>query len=161
MGGDTGCSVGGGAGGGSGVGVESGSSRIQALRLSETPRSMSSLSPRSSLSSLSPPCSPLVTDTSFLSGETFTGQTGPGGLSLDLELHSRLAELELSLDSQKQRQEEHGGSRGLEEKQNHNITLGEEVKGEQESFVPLFCVFFIQNGHTLQLIIFTVEMPVH
>ncbi|KAL7389860.1 hypothetical protein ABVT39_011192 [Epinephelus coioides] len=128
VGGDVGCSAGGGAGGGGGVGVESGSSRIQALRLSETPRSMSSLSPRSSLSSLSPPCSPMVTDTSFLSGETFTGQTGPGGLSLDLELHSRLAELELSLDSQEQRQEELGGPGGLEEKQNHNTTLGEEVK---------------------------------
>ncbi|KAM9348295.1 protein KIBRA [Symphorus nematophorus] len=126
VGGDTGCSAGGGAEGG--VGVESGSSRIQALRLSETPRSMSSLSPRSSLSSLSPPCSPLVTDTSFLSGETFAGQTGPSGLSLDLELHSRLAELELSLDSQEQLQEEHGGSRRLEEKQNHKNTLGEEVK---------------------------------
>uniref|UniRef100_A0AAQ5ZKE5 WW domain-containing protein n=1 Tax=Amphiprion ocellaris TaxID=80972 RepID=A0AAQ5ZKE5_AMPOC len=71
------------------------SGRIQALRLSETPRSMSSLSPRSSLSSLSPPCSPLVTDTTFLSGEAFASQTGPGGLGLDLELHSRLAELEL------------------------------------------------------------------
>nr|XP_046265711.1 protein KIBRA [Scatophagus argus] len=127
VGGDTGCSAGGGAGGG-GVGVESGSSRIQALRLSETPRSMSSLSPRSSLSSLSPPCSPLVTDTSFLSGETFAGQTGPGELSLDLELHSRLAELELSLGSQDQLQGEHGGSRGLEEKQNHKNTLGEEAK---------------------------------
>ncbi|CAJ1063319.1 protein KIBRA [Xyrichtys novacula] len=125
--GRAGDTAGGGAGGG-GVGVESGSSRIQALRLSETPRSMSSLSPRSSLSSLSPPCSPLVTDTSFLSGETFAGQTGPGGLSLDLELHSRLAELELSLDSQDVRQGEHRGHRGLEEKQNHNMTLGEEVK---------------------------------
>ena len=131
VGGDVACSAGGGAGGG----VES--SRIQALRLSETPRSMSSLSPRSSLSSLSPPCSPLVTDTSFLSGETFTGQTGPGGLSLDLELQSRLAELELSLDSQEQLQEEHRGPRGLEEKQNHKNTLGEEVKGKQE--LHLFC----------------------
>lgn len=128
LGGDAGCPAGGGAGGGGVSGAESGSSRIQALRLSETPRSMNSLSPRSSLSSLSPPCSPLVTDTTFLSGETFTGQTGPSGLSLDLELHSRLAELELNLDSQEQRQEEHGGPRGLEEKQNHNTTLGEEVK---------------------------------
>ncbi|XP_070838609.1 protein KIBRA [Chaetodon trifascialis] len=127
-GGEAGCSAGGGAGGGGGVGVELGSSRIQALRLSETPHSMSSLSPRSSLSSLSPPCSPLVTDTSFLSGETFAGQTGPGGLSLDLELHSRLAELELSLDSQEQLREEHRGSRGLEDKRNHNNRLGEEVK---------------------------------
>ncbi|XP_072230630.1 protein KIBRA [Leuresthes tenuis] len=101
--GDAGCS---------GVGAESGSSRIQALRLSETPRSMSSLSPRSSLSSLSPPCSPLVTDTSFLSGETFVGQAGSGGLGMDLQ--SRLAELEL--DSAEQREER----RGLEEKQNHN-----------------------------------------
>uniref|UniRef100_A0A8C9WWA2 WW and C2 domain containing 1 n=1 Tax=Sander lucioperca TaxID=283035 RepID=A0A8C9WWA2_SANLU len=95
----------------------------------ETPRSMSSLSPRSSLSSLSPPCSPLVTDSNFLSGETFTGQTGPGGLGLDLELHSRLAELELSLDCEEQRHEEHRGPAGLGEKQNHNTTLGEEVKG--------------------------------
>uniref|UniRef100_A0A8C2ZFR8 WW and C2 domain containing 1 n=1 Tax=Cyclopterus lumpus TaxID=8103 RepID=A0A8C2ZFR8_CYCLU len=110
------------------VTAESGSSRIQALKLSETPLSMSSLSPRSSLSSLSPPCSPLVTDTSFLPGETFTGQMEPGGLSLDLELHSRLAELELSLDSrEQQRQKEH---RRLEEKQNHDdVALGEEVKG--------------------------------
>ncbi|XP_023117015.1 protein KIBRA [Amphiprion ocellaris] len=124
VGGDAGSSAGGGPGGN--VGVESGSSRIQALRLSETPRSMSSLSPRSSLSSLSPPCSPLVTDTTFLSGEAFASQTGPGGLGLDLELHSRLAELELGLDSEEQQQEEHGGSGGLEEKQ--NTTLGEEVK---------------------------------
>lgn len=129
-GGDVACpAAGGGVGGGAGgVGAESG--RIQALRLSETPRSMSSLSPRSSLSSLSPPCSPLVTDASFLSGEAFAGQTGPEGLSLDLELHSRLAELELSQDSQEQaeEEEEHGRSR-LEEKQNHNSSLGEEVKG--------------------------------
>ncbi|KAG7217169.1 hypothetical protein INR49_027710 [Caranx melampygus] len=130
VGGDVGSSAGGNTGGG-GMGVEIGSSRIQALRLSETPRSMSSLSPRSSLSSLSPPCSPLVTDTSFLSGETFAGQTGPGGLGLDLELHSRLAELELSLDSQEQRQDR--GPGGLEEKQNLNTTLGEEVKGKQEA----------------------------
>ncbi|XP_034463378.1 protein KIBRA [Hippoglossus hippoglossus] len=122
-GGDTGSSAGGSAGGG---GAELGPSRIQALRLSETPRSMSSLSPRSSLSSLSPPCSPLVTDTSFLSGETFAGQTGPGGLGLDLELHSRLTELELSLDAQEQRQDE--GSGGLEGKQNVNTSLSGDVK---------------------------------
>lgn len=92
---------------------------------------MSSLSPRSSLSSLSPPCSPLVTDASFLSGDTFTDPTGPGGLSLDIELHSRLAELELSLDAQ----EQHGGPRTLQEKQDHHSALGEEVKGKQEAFV--------------------------
>uniref|UniRef100_A0A7N6F6Z2 WW and C2 domain containing 1 n=1 Tax=Anabas testudineus TaxID=64144 RepID=A0A7N6F6Z2_ANATE len=121
------------------VTVESGSSRIQALRLSETPRSMSSLSPRSSLSSLSPPCSPLVTDTSFLS-ETFTGQTGPDGLGLDLELHSRLAELELSLGCQGQQQEQHCGPGGLEEKQNLNTTLNEEVKGKRKSFTSSSCL---------------------
>lgn len=136
------------------MGFESGSSRIQALRLSETPRSMSSLSPRSSLSSLSPPCSPLVTDTSFLSGETFVGQTGPGGLSLDLELHSRLAELELSLDSHEQLQEEHGGPRGLEEKQNHKNTLGEEVKGKQEALFIL-CFLYLKCSHFN----FTAERP--
>ncbi|XP_053297159.1 protein KIBRA [Pleuronectes platessa] len=122
-GGATRSPAGGGAGGG---GAEPGSTRIQALRLSETPRSMSSLSPRSSLSSLSPPCSPLVTDTSFLSGETFTGQTGPGGLGLDLELHSRLTELELSLDAQEQRQDESSG--GREEKQNVTTSLSGDVK---------------------------------
>ncbi|XP_068600281.1 protein KIBRA [Brachionichthys hirsutus] len=112
----------GGAGGG--AGVEAGSSRNQALRLSETPRSMSSLSPRSSLSSLSPPCSPLVTDASFL----FAGQSEPGSPSLDLELHSRLAELQLGLDSQEQVQ---GGPRALEE--NHKNPQGEEAEGKRLS----------------------------
>ncbi|XP_028906646.1 protein KIBRA [Ornithorhynchus anatinus] len=46
-------------------------SRLQALRsLSGTPKSMTSLSPRSSLSSPSPPCSPLVVD-SLLPGDAF------------------------------------------------------------------------------------------
>uniref|UniRef100_A0A4W5NGG1 WW and C2 domain containing 1 n=1 Tax=Hucho hucho TaxID=62062 RepID=A0A4W5NGG1_9TELE len=71
--------------------------RLQALRLSETPRSISSLSPRSSMSSLLPPCSPLVTDSIFLSGERFAGSGGPGG-GLDREQHSRLTELGLGLD---------------------------------------------------------------
>nr|XP_033783203.1 protein KIBRA [Geotrypetes seraphini] len=45
--------------------------RIQLLRsLSGTPKSMTSLSPRSSLSSPSPPCSPLVIDP-FLTGDAF------------------------------------------------------------------------------------------
>ncbi|XP_034033747.1 protein KIBRA [Thalassophryne amazonica] len=126
LGGDAGSSS---AGGVAGVEVEPGSSRIQALRLSETPHSMSSLSPRSSISSLSPPCSPLVTDTSFLSGDGFTGQTQPAELGLELEIHSRLAELELGLDSQEQQQEEERDSRqGLKAKNNHNATLGEEVR---------------------------------
>ncbi|XP_019724585.1 protein KIBRA isoform X3 [Hippocampus comes] len=111
--------------------VDVGASRIQALRLSETPHSMSSLSPRSSLSSLSPPCSPLVTDSTFLSGEPFGGQAGPGGVSLDLELQSRLAELDLRLDSQEQRQGEHGAPVGLEEKQTRHGMLAEEVKAPE------------------------------
>ncbi|XP_012695571.2 protein KIBRA [Clupea harengus] len=72
--------------------------RAQGLRVSETPRSMTSLSPRSSLSSLSPPCSPLVTDASFLSGEVFgSSVSGPAHtpLGLDAELQSRLSELRL------------------------------------------------------------------
>ncbi|XP_051959934.1 protein KIBRA [Xyrauchen texanus] len=70
--------------------------RTQVLRLSETPHSMSSLSPRSSLSSLSPPCSPLVTDASFMSGEVFTGPTS----QLDLDLQTRLMELRLDEDQE-------------------------------------------------------------
>ncbi|KAK7130720.1 hypothetical protein R3I94_016010 [Phoxinus phoxinus] len=81
-------------GGGSGV-----AQRTQALRLSETPHSMSSLSPRSSLSSLSPPCSPLVTDASFLSGEAFSGPAS----QLDLDLQTRLMELRLDEDQQQGR----------------------------------------------------------
>ncbi|XP_041078885.1 protein KIBRA-like isoform X2 [Polyodon spathula] len=74
------------------------SSRVQALRLS-----MSSLSPRSSLSSLSPPCSPLVTDSHFLSGDGFLSQ---GGAGLNQEAQSRLAELRL------ENQESRGGDAG-------------------------------------------------
>ncbi|KAJ8348425.1 hypothetical protein SKAU_G00270140 [Synaphobranchus kaupii] len=53
--------------------------RLQALRLSETPRSMSSL---------------------FLSGDGFPG---PGGDGLDLELQARLTELHLESDSRSRR----------------------------------------------------------
>lgn len=107
--------------GGGGVDVGAEPSRIQMLRLSETPHSMSSLSPRSSLSSLSPPCSPLITDTNFLSGQTFPAQAEPGALNLDI--HSRLAELELNMNSEEEplREEQ-------EVKQNHRNLLEEEVK---------------------------------
>ncbi|XP_076835507.1 protein KIBRA [Brachyhypopomus gauderio] len=70
--------------------------RAQPPRLSETPRSMTSLSPRSSLSSLSPPCSPLVPDASFLAGEAYPSPASP----LDVELQARLAELRLDGDAQ-------------------------------------------------------------
>ncbi|XP_062393253.1 protein KIBRA [Sardina pilchardus] len=91
----------GGSGAGPGLGW-----RAQALRVSETPRSMTSLSPRSSLSSLSPPCSPLVTDASFLPGEAFA--TAHNALGLDAELQNRLAELRLldKTDEQTHTQEE-------------------------------------------------------
>lgn len=101
--------------------------RLQALRLSETPRSISSLSPRSSMSSLSPPCSPLVTDSIFLSGERFAGPGGPGG-GLDMELHSRLTELGLGLDKEEQ---QHPG--GVE--QDATSIAGEMFKG-----IVTFCL---------------------
>ncbi|CAL8362329.1 unnamed protein product [Lota lota] len=56
---------------------EAGSSRLQALRLTETPLSVSSLSPRSSLSSLSPPCSPLATASFLTPGEEEEEEEGP------------------------------------------------------------------------------------
>lgn len=104
---------------GSGAAVGAETSRIQALRLTETPHSMSSLSPRSSLSSLSPPCSPLVSDTHFMPGDTFAGPAGSSGSGLDLELHSRLAELELDSDEKQ-----------AEVKLNHNV-LSDGAKGEE------------------------------
>uniref|UniRef100_A0A8C7IGG2 WW and C2 domain containing 1 n=1 Tax=Oncorhynchus kisutch TaxID=8019 RepID=A0A8C7IGG2_ONCKI len=107
-----------GTGGVIGGGAEAGT-RLQALRRSETPRSMSSLSPRSSLSSLSPPCSPLVMDSTFLSGEGFAVLGGPGGL--DVELHCRL--MELGLDREEQQR---GGGVEMDTKQ---TMAGEVLKG--------------------------------
>lgn len=106
------------------------------LRQSETPRSMSSLSPRSSLSSLSPPCSPLISDTNFLSGQTFPPPAEQG--VLDLDIHSRLAELELNMNCEEEQLQEE-----KEEKQNHRNLLGEEVKGQKRSnfsSVPAACL---------------------
>uniref|UniRef100_A0A8C5WFJ5 WW and C2 domain containing 1 n=1 Tax=Leptobrachium leishanense TaxID=445787 RepID=A0A8C5WFJ5_9ANUR len=60
--------------------------RVQALRsLTGTPRSMTSLSPRSSLSSPSPPCSPLVTDP-FLTGDVFLSHTEIDDIDLNMHL---------------------------------------------------------------------------
>ncbi|XP_008331754.1 protein KIBRA [Cynoglossus semilaevis] len=117
------------------TGPDLGPARIQNLRLSETPGSMSSLSPCSSLSSLSPPCSPLVTDANFLSGERGLAGSGRDQLDLDLELRSRLTELELSLDPEKEEEEEeeeeevHGRGGGLQQKKIHESPLRGEVKG--------------------------------
>ncbi|XP_049730240.1 protein KIBRA isoform X2 [Elephas maximus indicus] len=67
--------------------------RLQALRsLSGTPKSMTSLSPRSSLSSPSPPCSPLISDP-LLAGDAFLSPLD----FEDAELSATLCEL--SLDS--------------------------------------------------------------
>ncbi|XP_037655462.1 protein KIBRA isoform X2 [Choloepus didactylus] len=68
-----------------------GSSRLQALRsLSGTPKSMTSLSPRSSLSSPSPPCSPLIADP-LLAGDAFLSPLE----FEDPELSTTLGELSL------------------------------------------------------------------
>lgn len=67
-------------------------SRLQILRsLSGTPKSSTSLSPRSSLSSPSPPCSPLVTDPFFV-GDAFASHAD----FEDTEINSGLAELALN-----------------------------------------------------------------
>ncbi|KAG9490808.1 hypothetical protein GDO78_006247 [Eleutherodactylus coqui] len=70
-------------------------SRVQALRsLSGTPKSMTSLSPRSSLSSPSPPCSPLVTDP-LLTGDNFLSNMDFD----DFDLSVHFSELGLSADN--------------------------------------------------------------
>lgn len=67
-------------------------SRVQFLRsFSGTPRSMTSLSPRSSLSSPSPPCSPLVID-SLVTGDAFLSHMD----FYDPELNMNLSELGLN-----------------------------------------------------------------
>uniref|UniRef100_A0A4W5PA94 WW and C2 domain containing 1 n=1 Tax=Hucho hucho TaxID=62062 RepID=A0A4W5PA94_9TELE len=87
-----------GTGGVVGGGAEAGT-RLQALRLSETPRSMSSLSPRSSLSSLSPPCSPLVMDSTFLSGEGFAVRGTVGAGSKKMGVTSAVSDESVAGDS--------------------------------------------------------------
>ncbi|NWJ03417.1 KIBRA protein, partial [Crypturellus undulatus] len=77
-------------------------SRVQALRsLSGTPKSMTSLSPRSSLSSPSPPCSPLVIDP-LLTGDAFSSHMDFD----DAEISTDLSELTLSIGSGNYRLEE-------------------------------------------------------
>uniref|UniRef100_A0A8C5UI09 WW and C2 domain containing 1 n=1 Tax=Malurus cyaneus samueli TaxID=2593467 RepID=A0A8C5UI09_9PASS len=78
------------------------SSRMQALRsLSGTPKSMTSLSPRSSLSSPSPPCSPLVIDP-LLAGDAFSSHMDFD----DAEISANLSELTLNTGSGNCRLEE-------------------------------------------------------
>ncbi|XP_028668760.1 protein KIBRA isoform X2 [Erpetoichthys calabaricus] len=66
---------------------------IQILKIAETPGSVTSLSPRSSISSLSPPCSPLVSDSHFLAGDAFLNHDN---ISMDLELSGRLVDLHVN-----------------------------------------------------------------
>uniref|UniRef100_A0A8C2EWB7 WW and C2 domain containing 1 n=1 Tax=Cyprinus carpio TaxID=7962 RepID=A0A8C2EWB7_CYPCA len=112
---------------GSGPGV---GQRTQVLRLSETPHSMSSLSPRSSLSSLSPPCSPLVTDASFLSGEAFSGPAS----QMDLDLQTRLMELRLEEDHQQDTVEMSGP--GLKKAGVTSAVSDESVAGDSGVYEP-------------------------
>ncbi|XP_071615419.1 protein KIBRA isoform X5 [Heliangelus exortis] len=78
------------------------SSHMQALRsLSGTPKSMTSLSPRSSLSSPSPPCSPLVMDP-LLTGDAFSSHMDFD----DTEISTNLSELTLNTGSVNCRLEE-------------------------------------------------------
>lgn len=75
-----------------------GGGRLQALRsLSGTPKSMTSLSPRSSLSSPSPPCSPLIADP-LLAGDAFLSPLG----FEDPELSATLCELSLGSGTREQ-----------------------------------------------------------
>lgn len=85
-----------------------GGGRLQALRsLSGTPKSMTSLSPRSSLSSPSPPCSPLITD-SLLAGDAFLNSLE----FEDPELSAALGELSLGSSPQERYQLEEPGPEG-------------------------------------------------
>uniref|UniRef100_A0A8C5KUC8 WW, C2 and coiled-coil domain containing 1 n=1 Tax=Jaculus jaculus TaxID=51337 RepID=A0A8C5KUC8_JACJA len=82
--------------------------RLQALRsLSGTPKSMTSLSPRSSLSSPSPPCSPLIADP-LLTGDTFLTPLE----FEDPELSATLCELTLGSNTQERYRLEDPGPQG-------------------------------------------------
>ncbi|XP_056450537.1 protein KIBRA [Gadus chalcogrammus] len=92
---------------------EAGSPRLQALRLTETPPppSVGSLSPRSSLSSLSPPCSPLAAASFLTPGEEEGEGEGEGA-------------------------QEHGGGAGGEEEEDLRETTPQGVE-LRESAPPL------------------------
>ncbi|XP_045855040.1 protein KIBRA isoform X1 [Meles meles] len=85
-----------------------GGSRLQALRsLSGTPKSMTSLSPRSSLSSPSPPCSPLIADP-LLAGDAFLSPLE----FEDPELSATLCELSLGSSTRERYQLDEPGMEG-------------------------------------------------
>ncbi|XP_021566468.1 protein KIBRA isoform X3 [Carlito syrichta] len=97
-----------------------GGGRLQALRsLSGTPKSMTSLSPRSSLSSPSPPCSPLIADP-LLAGDAFLSPLE----FEDPELSTTLCELSLGSSTQERYQLEEPGTEGQQLGQAVNMAQG-------------------------------------
>nr|KAF6347615.1 WW and C2 domain containing 1 [Pipistrellus kuhlii] len=105
-----------------------GGGRLQALRsLAGTPKSMTSLSPRSSLSSPSPPCSPLIDDP-LLAGDAFLSPLE----FEDPELSATLCELSLGSGSRERYQLE---GPGMESKQ-----LGQAVNPAPGCGLKVACV---------------------
>lgn len=105
-----------------------GGGRLQALRsLSGTPKSMTSLSPRSSLSSPSPPCSPLIADP-LLAGDAFLSPLE----FEDPEMSATLCELSLGSSTREKYQLE---GPGAEDKQ-----LGQAVNTAQGCGLKVACV---------------------
>uniref|UniRef100_A0A0P6J752 Protein KIBRA isoform 1 n=1 Tax=Heterocephalus glaber TaxID=10181 RepID=A0A0P6J752_HETGA len=105
-----------------------GGSRLQALRsFSGTPKSMTSLSPRSSLSSPSPPCSPLITDP-LLAGDAFLNPLE----FEDPELSASLCELSLGGSTQDRYRLEEPGMEGK--------PLGQAVNAVQGCGLKVACV---------------------
>ncbi|KAM8765630.1 protein KIBRA [Rhynchonycteris naso] len=105
-----------------------GGGRLQALRsLSGTPKSMTSLSPRSSLSSPSPPCSPLIDDP-LLAGDTFLSPLE----FEDPELNATLCELSLGNSTRERYQ--------LEETETEGKQLGQAVNTAQACGLKVACV---------------------
>ncbi|XP_006864900.1 PREDICTED: protein KIBRA [Chrysochloris asiatica] len=102
--------------------------RLQALRsLSGTPKSMTSLSPRSSLSSPSPPCSPLIADP-LLAGDAFLSTLE----FEDPELSATLCELSLGSSTGERYQLEEPGMDGKQ--------LGQAVNAAQGCSLKVACV---------------------
>ncbi|XP_059030234.1 protein KIBRA isoform X3 [Mustela lutreola] len=101
-----------------------GGSRLQALRsLSGTPKSMPSLSPRSSLSSPSPPCSPLIADP-LLTGDAFLSPLE----FEDPELSTTLCELSLGSSTRERYQLDEPGTEGKPLGQAMNTAQGCSLK---------------------------------
>uniref|UniRef100_A0A452VKY7 WW and C2 domain containing 1 n=1 Tax=Ursus maritimus TaxID=29073 RepID=A0A452VKY7_URSMA len=101
-----------------------GGSRLQALRsLSGTPKSMTSLSPRSSLSSPSPPCSPLIADP-LLAGDAFLSPLE----FEDPELSATLCELSLGGGTRERYRLDEPGTEGKQLGQAMNTAQGCSLK---------------------------------